>query len=188
VLASADADRILVVVDPQRWLPSLFADLTRATGLDSKVQASVDLLVERLRGQSEQQQVALATLLWAWIRSRLRAGMDPHLVRRALADGARTLAVIEVGLERQFSDRALDLLTGESVRMMAPDSKPTGDLPAAAHEVSGFLSELAESDPVDVVGPGVKIIALAGLATGVLIVEAESAIHGHPGPLHPVHH
>ena len=54
VTSTTSADRFLVLVDRQRWLPGLLQDLKRASSLDAKVQTAADQVVERFRALSEQ--------------------------------------------------------------------------------------------------------------------------------------
>ena len=102
VVRLSPTDRILVAVDPQRWLPSLMSEVERATALDPKVRAALDSLTNRVGALSMSDQQELLTLLWAWVRARLRAGLHPHLVCVRLSDGARTLALVEAALEEVF--------------------------------------------------------------------------------------
>ena len=180
----APTDRILVAVDPQRWLPSLMSEVERATALDPKVRAALDSLTDRFGALSMPEQHELLTLLWAFARARLRAGLHPHLVCVRLSDGARTLALVDAALEEVFRRDSLNTLLAEGRRLMAAESDSAAELTRADTEVRRFISEANQSqeDALFVLS------AIGALSTLVVLAEAEAAIHGHSGPLSGYHH
>lgn len=168
------ADDLLIPFDPTRGFDMWWRHLDLHTAADPKAAAARKLLEDRFTDLSDPDAETVATVLWAYVRLRLRAGARPGSLRAWLADGDQVLGSVQTALDTVFTVPALRELARSSGQLETSDSPDADDLSRARAEVQTMTA--ADFGPA-------TIGALAmGAGLVLLALEAEALVHGHQGP------